>query len=520
MKRVEYFEFMKTSKPQAYYFTSLESWKRLFGALLNAGVLLSIPAQAIELQRLSLDQTLYLVRKNAKEAKPYQYHAESARHAADAAYQVYDTHLYLDSSVHKDKKLEISLQSADIREQEIAKLGVRKQFSTSTSFDLAYTFKKTNLTFSPFDPSLPSALNPELNIRENPAYEASLSLEVRQDLWRNFWGNEVDLERELLRSNAYGPEHRALKVLQQVQGQTELLVWNLLAAHEYRKNTILLLDTTRAFANLTRERRSYGRGDDVDIATADGLVIERQGDLADLNWQIKEFGRAIAHRIGKPNTKVDAPRFNISFWGESRQRERSVAKLLQVAKANHPDVKRAKKMVDAEIVRFQLAREKSKPWTYLFASAAVTGFAEDGETAFENSTEDKYTTTTVGLGISVPLGSWESYAGKNRAKSSRAAQLEEIELIHQSLGREISLMLIKLEGAESRLKQAYKEIGQLEEKKASESKKIDQARNDRIVLVQYDLEILARKARLIEATHSMRLIETQLKMLMHLYPKT
>lgn len=490
----------------------------IFAALLT-GLLLPLPARSLD-----LDKALRLARANAVELAEIEADLQRARAEASIVFGAYDSGLFGNTRWLQDSSEQVSTFAGDRRDQTQGEFGFRKLLPTATLLQTSVKHLRDYTKYPPApepDPTAPpgtGALAFDVSQFQsfNPAYATRLEVLVKQPLWRNRFGRELDLQEELASLGILEPTYRRRIVLQAVQAETEGMYWTL-AALEARLNLMEdLLRASRRFAGLMARRTEFGRADQVDVASAESAVVVQEGAVLELKLAAEDVRKRLAIRLADGSDLKIPP--HVLERGALPAASTDPHEARKLAREQRADLGLILESLRPVRVQEKLAREEGRPSLSFVGSVASNGL-EDGAAASapDAFNDGNHLTYLVGLELDVNLGRTASRE-KLRAASARMASLEaRARVLRRDIDRDIDLAFQALDAARQRIEQADRNVAGLQAKRDAEQKKFLQARSEEIAVLRYDMEITAAKVDRVSALQEIRQTEARIRHALHAY---
>ena len=281
-----------------------------------------------------------------------------------------------------------------------AKVGVSQQLYTGTSVGVS-----TQLARSRVDPAT-AALN--------PAYNADLTVSVRQQLLQGF-GTEVN--RASLRRARLGFEKANLdfqSVVLNVIQSTENAYYNLVFAREQLEVRKFSLALAQRLLDEARTRRDTGVATDLDVLSADvGVANARRGVLLAGQTE-KDSEQALLALIGQ--FELEAP-LGVTHFKEVDDALPVFASSYDSAKRIQPDYLSAQKGVEQAQQDLIVAKDAAKPSLSVGGAIGFNGTRGAGGDAYHDAFNNRNNAWQADLTLNYP---WGEIGGKARYRQSLA----------------------------------------------------------------------------------------------------
>ncbi|MBL9215768.1 MAG: TolC family protein [Opitutaceae bacterium] len=258
-----------------------------------------------------------------------------------------------------------------------------------------------------------SALNPAVAAL-NPAYDADLTLSVRQSLLSGF-GNDVNragVERaEIgLRRAHLDFKAQALDVIL----ATENAYHNLAFAREQLAVRNFSLQLANRLFDEAKVRRDTGVATDLDVLQAEvGVANARRGAIL-AEQEVKDRQDALLALIGQ--FELDAPLGHVSF-AEFSEATPVFASSYQLAKANQPDFQSSQAAIEQLKLDLKIAKDAARPDLSVGAAVGLSGSNGSGGDAFGDALDRQNHSWQVDFAFNYP---WGQRSDKARYRQSLA----------------------------------------------------------------------------------------------------
>jgi outer membrane protein len=258
-----------------------------------------------------------------------------------------------------------------------------------------------------------SSTNPAL--ATNPAYDADLTLSVRQSLLQGAGVavNRASIERAEIGLQRANLEYKA-QVLDVIRS-TENAYFNLAYAREQLAVRRSSLGLAEKLFDEARTRRDTGVATDLDVLQAEvGVANARRGVIL-AEQDVKDQQEALLALIGQ--FELDAPLGTVRFK-EAEGTLPVFASSLQLARQNQPDFISSQAAIEQFKIDLRLAKDGAKPDLSVGAALGLNGRNGSGGDAFSDALEPQSHSWQVDLALSYP---WGRRADKARERQSLAA---------------------------------------------------------------------------------------------------
>lgn len=496
----------------------MKAWERLV-VLMVGGFLTFDPIAAAP---LNLDQVLERTRRAALEPQISQREAAKARSKANGILGIFDPQAFGEYQIGLDQTEGQNVLVGEKRSITQARGGVRQNLKTGTSIELSLTKGRQSARYPESGESGPNGgitamLLEQLRPKRNPSFSTSLDLLLRQDLWRNFMGREVDLEhlRALALVSVLDLEKEAR--LQVVQWASAQLFWEAIAIEERLTLAGEILATSAKFVKAMEQSNRVGRINAVELAQARALLIAREGDLLNLELaRDRVFGLLAARALGNPLEIVEIQGELAAPSLKALALPQTLDAALKLAETSRRELRQLEQQREPLGLAKDLVLEKDKPRLFVFGSVGFLKHgADEAESRESLLSQPRW---AVGLGIDMTLGDTVTRAESAALLHEEAhLDLQKSQLVLQ-IQRDLKEVFVTIEGIEKRRQQFEDHERILADQVAAEKVRMRQARSDLGAVLRYELERMSVLMSQIEIEKSYRLAQARLRYLIHGYP--
>lgn len=427
----------------------------------------STPATGAAAPELTLAQCITRALQKNFDLEISRYGPAIAQDGITIAQGGYEAQLSVTGSTGENNSPGLESKTSDLR------VGVTQRLYSGTTLGAS-----SRLNRNSSDPALSTL---------NPAYDADLTLSVRQSLLRGY-GTEVNratIERAeigLLRSKL-DYQTTALIVIQ----NTENSYYNLAFAREQ----LTVRNFSFALANRLHEeakiRRDTGVATNLDVLTAEVGVANARRNVILAGQSVKDRQDALLALIGQ--FELDETPGTVRFT-ETVETTPVFASSYQMAKQNQPDYLSSQAAIDQLKLDLKVARDSAKPDLTVGAALGLNGNNGSGRDAFSDALDRQSHSWQVDFAFNYPWGrssdrarERQSFATLNR-EQVRLKQIEQnIEVQVRSAVRsvETNLESVKIATFAAKLSEQQYEL---------EKAKFDagQSTSRRVLQAQDDLE--------------------------------
>jgi len=377
----------------------------------------------------------------------------------------YETQLTVTGSTGENTSPGLQSKTSDVR------VGVSQRLYTGTTVSAS-----SRLDRSSSDPAF-SALN--------PAYDADLTLSVRQSLLSGFGlgVNRAGVQRAeigLLRANLEF-KAQALNVIQ----DTENAYYNLAYAREQLAVRNFSLALANKLFDEAKTRRDTGVATDLDVLQAEvGVANARRGAIL-AEQAVKDRQEGLLALIGQ--FELDAPLGTVRF-SEVTEGTPVFASSYQLAKQNQPDYLSSLAAIDQYKLDLKLAKDAAKPDLTVGAALGMSGTNGSGSDAFNDALDRQNHSWQVDFAFNYPLGQKSDKARERQSLATLSREQTRLRLIEQNIevqvrsavrSVETNLESVKIATLASNLSQRQYELEKAKfDAGLSTSRRVLEAQND------------------------------------------
>lgn len=296
------------------------------------------------------------------------------------------------------------------------RVGVTQELYTGTSLSASSRLDRSSL-----DPAI-SALN--------PAYDADLTLSVRQSLLRGF-GTEINragihrAEIGLLRANL---DFKA-QVMDVIQ-DTENAYYNLAYAREQLAVRNFSLALANKLFDEAKTRRDTGVATDLDVLQAEvGVANARRGVIL-AEQTVKDRQEGLLALIGQ--FELDAPIGMVRFT-ELTEATPVFASSYQLARQHQPDYLSSQAAIDQFKIDLKLTEDAAKPDLTVGAALGMSGTNGSGSDALGDAFDRQNHSWQVDFSFNYPWGRKSDKARVRQSLASLHREETRLKLIEQNI---------------------------------------------------------------------------------------
>ncbi len=322
------------------------------------------------------------------------YAPQIAKDDIDVARGAYEPQLAVTGSTGEVKNGTSTVKTRDLR------VGVTQELYTGTTLSASSELDRTSL-------------NPALTL--NPAYNADLTLGVRQSLLRGFGyaANHAPVDRAKIGFDRANLEYKA-QALDVIQA-TENAYFNLAYAREQLNVRNLSLALAQRLYDEAKTRRQTGVATDLDVLTGEVGVANARSGVILAEQQVKDRQDALLALIGQfeLDTAVGPVHFN-----EITEATPVFASSFDQAKRNQPDYLSSQAAIEQYKLDLQITKNSSRPDLSVGGAVGLNGTNGSTGDAYSDAFDRQQHSWQVDFTFSYPIG---QRADRARVRQSLAA---------------------------------------------------------------------------------------------------
>lgn len=322
------------------------------------------------------------------------------------------------SGVHGKSSSKVSGSSSTISD---LRVGVTQDFYTGTTVSASSSLDRTKL-------------NPNLSGALNPAYDADVTLSVRQSLLRGFGTgvNRATIDRARIGLDRANLDYKATAM--DIIQATEQAYFNLTFSREQLKVRQFSLELANTLFEEAKSRESVGTAIPLDVLQAEVGVANARRNLILAEQAVKDRQDALLALIGQ--FELDAPVGPVSF-AEISNATPVFASSLNLAKQNQPDYLSSIAAIEQLKLDLRIAKDNTKPDLTVGGAVGVGGNNGSGRDALGDSFDRERHSWQVDFSLSYPLGNVSNKARYRQSLSTLSREEARLRLIEQNIEVEV-----------------------------------------------------------------------------------
>lgn len=258
-----------------------------------------------------------------------------------------------------------------------------------------------------------SEVNPTLNVY-NPAYDADVTISVRQQLLRGFGTavNKAPVDRARIGYDRANLEYKATVL--DIILSTENAYYNLVFAREQLVTRNLALQLAQRLWDEAKTRKTTGVATDLDVLQAEVGVANSRRNVVLAAQSVKDSEDALLAIIGQ--FELDSPLGPTRFTDVDEALP-VFASSFAMAKQNQPDYLAAQAGVEQAKLDTKIAKDNTKPSLSVGAAAGFNGTRATSSAAYDDTFNNRNNNWQVDMAIVYP---WGQVGDKARYRQSLA----------------------------------------------------------------------------------------------------
>ena len=339
------------------------------------------------------------------------YNPQIAKDSIDVARGGYDPLLTVSGSHGKSTTGATSLTTASSATTSDLRVGVTQQLYSGTTLSASSRLDR-------------SASHPAFSML-NPAYDADLTLSVRQSLLSGFGPavNQASLNRARIGFDIANLNFKA-QALNVIQG-TENAYFNLVFAREQLTVRNFSLALANRLYDEAKTRRDTGVATDLDVLTAQVGVANARRNVLLAQESVQDRQDGLLAIIGQ--FELDSPLGAVRF-AEVSDATPVFASSYQMAKQNQPDYLASVASIEQLKLDLKVTKDATKPDLSVGAALGFSGRNGTGNDAFGDALDRQNHSWQVDFSFSYP---WGQASNKARYRQSLSTLSREQVRLHQ-----------------------------------------------------------------------------------------
>ncbi|MDD5065708.1 MAG: TolC family protein [bacterium] len=429
----------------------MKNKKNIRSSFLRAAVLVPfiLPVcSSLRAESLSLEIYLKQVKEKNKAVLAGRTAIQAAQESMALKSLLISPYLFADLQHAKDKSRKLDSASyGTSRMQDEYQVGLEQQTPYGQSARLYY-----QNTFTSVDGANP------LYLPYSEYNESRFTLEIKQDLWRNFFGRATRAGRKAIEEKSKAQVQEQAYQVKQILVQAEMLYWRLSLARKMVQLEKDLLARSQELYNWVKRRVDLKLQDRSDLMQSESDVLARTLELSSTEDQEKLLTRNF-------NLMRDADSDIVTEELILPQEEYFKVPELNEKSPLRKDIRSLMHYQSAFREQALLNKENTLPELNVYVSGALNGLNQEFSEAFSDSTGTKYYTLAAGLSLRMPLDFIHSHRARKGYDHEADANETFLSQKKLSVQTEWSELIRKLKKTYKRF-QLVKELETLQKKKA------------------------------------------------------
>ncbi|HVU15833.1 MAG TPA: TolC family protein [Candidatus Didemnitutus sp.] len=344
---------------------------------------------------LTLEQCIARALQHNFDLEAFRYDPEIAKAAIDIARDPFQPVLSVNASrshsrtVYPDSAViaDPLLSPRTLSDTTLANASVTEQFYSGTTVTVSSQLERSHL-----DPTIAAY---------NPAYDADLTLSIRQQLLRGFGTavNKAQVNRARIGFDKANLDFKA-HVLDVIQN-TENAYFNVVFARDQLDVRKFSLNLADRLLSESRTRRETGVATDLDVSSAEvGVANARRGVLL-AEQSVGDTQEALLALIGQ--FELSAP-LGAMHFDEVGYTLPVVASSLEMAKSTQPDYLSAQAALEQARLDLQVAKDNTKPSLSVGGAVGLNGTRDNAGSAFDDAANSRSNNWQLDVALTYPWG--------------------------------------------------------------------------------------------------------------------
>lgn len=275
-------------------------------------------------------------------------------------------------------------------------------------------------------------------------YDSKPTLELKQSLWRNFFGSETRATENTLIARAKATNYSEIFKTKALLVEAENTYWKLVLVRETVRVQKDSFERAKKIYDWNAKRVSNNLADKSDIFQAEAAMKQRQLDYKASMQEERGASLALNNMIEIKSEEVSETLdgFNTNFIETFEKPD---------LKQSREDTLSLKETINMTVANANLSKERNRPSLDLSLSYSRAGRDKEFGESYSDSTKNDNPTTTVGVKFSTPLSFWlmkETNSGYEK-EIMAANRVYERKLFEEN--QEKANLLKKLDEARERL---------------------------------------------------------------------
>ena len=400
-------------------FAALFSLSLLIAARLPAQETVAAPAAQPAVPELTLEECIKRALAKNFDLEIGRYAPQIAKDAIDVAKGAYETKLAVTGSTGGAKNGASSLSGLSSSHTRDLRVGVTQELYTGTTLSASSGLDRTSL-------------NPALTL--NPAYNADLTLSIRQSLLRGFgYGiGHAGVDRAKIGLNRAKLDYKAqaLNVIQ----STENAYFNLAYTREQLTVRNFSLALAHRLYDEAKTRRQTGVATDLDVLTGEvGVANARRGVIL-AEQQAKDQQDALLALIGQ--FELDAPVGTVHF-SEVPDATPVFASSFEMAKQNQPDFLSSQAAIEQYKLDLKLAKDAAKPDLSVGGAVGLNGKNRSGTNAYNDALKRESDSWQLDFAFNYSLGRGADRARERQSLAALSREQTRLRQFEQTIAVQV-----------------------------------------------------------------------------------
>ncbi|MDD4294148.1 MAG: TolC family protein [Candidatus Omnitrophica bacterium] len=423
---------------------------------------------------LSFDEASRLALLNNFDIQLTKYDIQIAREEQGIAKSIFDTILQAQIELDKDKSRKNSLLlDDDVRETDYS-FGLSKKMPTGTTVSVEQESLRTNNSV-------------DTSLQYNPVYDSSLTVKIKQELGRNFFGLIDRGDIKVTESDIRISEYTSLDKIEQYLADVQKAYWEFVCAGDIYAIEQNILEQAEKFQELNERLLDHGVVEVPDLfgAQADYNVKKSMVLAAEDNLEKQLNVLKLMLNLGDIDVDI-MPSDQLAGVGKPYRLDDAMINSM----LNRRDYMVAKEDVIKQGIILSMKKNSLWPEINLEASFSKNGLDEHFNDSYKDITSDDRYSYYAGVTVKVPLFDRKARAEKKQAQYSKAKALVNLKYVERSIYVEINDQVRKCNVLAQQIG-CLENAVKLQEKKVNEQMRIfKRGRSDSDTVIRFQNEFL------------------------------
>jgi len=442
--------------------------------------------QAAELT-LSLEEVTELALHNSLDIQIARFDAAISRTSLKEAQSIFDTFFTAAVSFSRNRKEQSSIILGTETKEHIFSAGLSKKLPSGTtlSFEAQGIKQRSDSSFTSL----------------NPYNEALVSLSLKQELGKNFFGLADRAQIKLTELDIENAEFTSLDAIEQVIFDVQRAYWNLVLHAEEVVVAQGMLEEAEKLSAAYVEKYDLGLVEKSELLAVEALVKTRQSSLAIARLKRETAKNNLLFLINAGDFKDSiVPKDRLDIQTQRADLYAQAAAAVETRR----DYQRIKN--DLKKNKLDIVVKKNALWPEIdleasFARNNLNGKRRNAWSGLEGENSDEL---FVGLTVTIPLENRQARAELERVNLEKEQLLLQFKRIERNILKELNDKVSRLNTYSSQVEFFREVVGLHREKLDLQIKRVGQGRSDVDTLIRYEEDLFQARLFLAQAFYNYR----------------